>query len=114
MMPNPVSLEQLMSNESQKWMLGLVLLGMLADTVIAHPALEVKGEYQYKGLVPQQAVHGFANERQWLFAHRKFRNQCVLEALAAEGNRSGDNVHVASARSDDGISPDGPRASYHY
>jgi hypothetical protein len=95
-------------------MLGLVLLGMLIDTVIAHPRLQVKGENQYKGLVPQQTVHGFANERQWLFAHRKFRNQCVLEALAAERNRSGNAVHLASLRLNDGVLPDDLRALYNY
>ena len=65
-----------MSNASLKWGLGLVLLGMLADTVTPHPLLEVKNEYQYEGLIPQPVVLGFANERQWLFAHREFRNQC--------------------------------------
>jgi hypothetical protein len=77
----------------------------LADLVVAHPVLEVKNEYQYKDMVPPHSVlAGFANERQWLFAHRKFRNQCVLEALAAERKQSGEKVEFASARLNDSIS----------
>ena len=87
-----------MSNEPQKWLLGLGLLGMVADTVLPHPNLEVKNEYQYKALIPRHIVWGFASERQWLFARRKFRNQCVLEAVAAEGKRSRKDVEFASAR----------------
>jgi len=93
-----------MSNESHKWILGLLLLGMLVDTVTPHPMLDArKNEYQYKGMIPQQSVLGFANERQWLFAHRKFRNRCVLEALAAEKKQSGEKVEFASVRLHDGI-----------
>ncbi len=78
------------------WIFGLGLLGMLVDTVTAHPNLGVKDEYQYKSMVPEHRVQGFASERQWLFAHRKFRNQCVLEALAAEKRPSGVARHLAS------------------
>jgi len=91
-----------MSNESYKWVLCLGLLGMLIDTVIPHPMLAVKDEYQYKGMVPQQRVWGFANERQWLFAHRQFRNRCALEALAAE-EKSAENAGFASHRLNGGI-----------
>lgn len=101
-----------MSNEPQKWILGLALLGMLVDTALPHPRLEVKDEYQYKGMIPQHAVQGFANERQWLFAHRKFRNKCVLEALASESKRSG-NVEFASGRLSDifaGVDPRAPNS----
>jgi hypothetical protein len=93
-----------MSNASYKWGLGLVLLGMLADTVTPHPLLEVKNEYQYEGLIPQPVVLGFANERQWLFAHREFRNQCVLEALAEQRKQSGKSLQFVSARMGDAIS----------
>ncbi len=98
-----------MSNESHKWILGLALLGMLVDTALPHPRLEVKDEYQYKGMIPQHAVQGFANERQWLFAHRKFRNKCVLEALAYESKRSG-NVEFASGRLSEIFAVSDPRA----
>jgi hypothetical protein len=94
-----------MPDISHKWLLGLGLAGLLADLVIPHPVLEVKNEYQHKDMVPQHSVlAGFANERQWLFAHRKFRNRCVLEALAAERKQLGENVEFASARSKDSIS----------
>lgn len=77
-----------MSNASLKWGLGLVLLAMLVDTVLPHPRLEeARHEYQFKGMVPAVNVHGFASERQWLFAHRKFLNQCVLEATVAENKQ---------------------------
>lgn len=85
-----------MSDGVYKWMLGLALLGMVADTLASHPALEAKDEYQYRSLIPQHRVHGFASERQWLFAHRKFRNQCVLEALAADERQSKERVESAS------------------
>jgi hypothetical protein len=71
---------------------------MVVDTVLPHPNLEVKNEYQYKGVIPQHIVWGFANERQWLFARREFRNQCVREALAPERKRSRKNMEFASAR----------------
>jgi hypothetical protein len=94
-----------MSRISHKWVFGLGLAALFADLVVAHPALGVKNEYQYKDLVPPNSVLvGFTNERQWLFAHRKFRNQCVLEALAAERKQAGDNVGFASARLSDSIS----------
>jgi len=86
-----------MSDESYKWMLGLALLGIVVDTLVSRPALEVKDEYQYKGLIPQHSVQGFASERQWFFAHRKFRNQCVLEAVAADERQSKERVASASA-----------------
>jgi len=92
-----------MSNESRKWMLGLALLGMLVDTVIHHPT-EVKNEYQYKGMIPQHIVQGFASERQWLFAHRKFTNRCVLEAVAAEAKQSREKAKFASVRLNGSIS----------
>ena len=91
-----------MLKDSHKWMAGLALLGMLADTMVSHPNLNVANEYQYKGIVPQHSVQGFASERQWLFAHRKFRNQCVLEAVVAEEMQSKDAVRSASARLNDG------------
>lgn len=94
-----------MPHISHKWVLGLGLAALLADLVVAHPVLEVKNEYQYKDVVPPHSVLvGFANERQWLFAHRKFRNQCVLEALAAERKQPGKDVESASARLKDSIS----------
>jgi hypothetical protein len=92
-----------MSDERYIWIVGLVLLGMLADTVSPHPMLDVKNEYQFQGMVPQSPVLGFANERQWLFAHRKYRDRCVLEAFAAEGKQSED-VKFASAASRDAFS----------
>ena len=82
-------------------MLGLALLGMAVDTLVSHPAAESRDEYQYKSLIPQHRVHGFANERQWLFAHRKFRNQCALEAMAADERKSGERVASASVQLND-------------
>lgn len=81
---------------SCKWMFGLALLGMTGDMLVAHPALEVKNEYQYKRLIPRHTIHGFASERQWLFAHRKFQNQCVLEAVAADERKSREQIQSAS------------------
>jgi len=65
--------------------IGLTLL--LADLVLAHPTFGAN-EYRYKNMIPQRDINGFASERQWLFANRKFRNKCVLEAVAAENSRS--------------------------
>ena len=93
-----------MSDISHKCVLGLGLAGLLADLVVPHPVLDAKNEYQDKATIPQHSVlAGFANERQWLFAHRKFRNQCVLEALAREAKRSEDNSETASVELNDGI-----------
>jgi len=78
-----------MPDRSHKWFLGFALLAMLVDTALPHDKSETRHEYQYKGLIPPRNVLGFASERQWLFAHRKFRNQCVLEALAAEEKQPG-------------------------
>ena len=86
-----------MTNEPHKWVIALALLGMLADTVVSHPPSEARDEYHYQGTVPQHSVQGFANERQWLFAHRKFLNQCVLEAVATEEKPSRENVESVSA-----------------
>ena len=91
-----------MSDDRCKWAVALVLLGMLADTVSPHPMLDVKNEYQQEGVI-SQPVLGFANERQWLFAHRKYRNQCVLEALAAESKQSSKSVVFLAARLNDSI-----------
>ena len=91
-----------MSNDRCKWAVGLVLLGMLADTLSPHPMLAVKSEHQQEGVTPQPVL-GFANERQWLFAHRKYRNQCVLEALAAESKQSSKSVVFLAARLNDSI-----------
>ena len=85
-----------------KWAVALVLLGMLADTVSSHPMLDVKNEHQQEGVI-SHPVLGFANERQWLFAHRKYRNQCVLEALAAEGKQSSKSVVFLAARINESI-----------
>ena len=95
-----------MPNISHKWVLGLGVAGLLIDLVVPHPMLEAKNEYQYKDIVPPHSLLvGFANERQWLFAHRKFRDQCVLAALAAEKKKqSGENVEFTSARFGDGLS----------
>ena len=92
-----------MLDDRCKWAVALVLLGMLADTVSSHPMLEVKNEYQQEGVMIPQPVLGFANERQWLFAHRKYRNQCVLEALAAEGKQSSKSVVFLAARMNDSL-----------
>jgi len=90
---------------SHKWVLGLGMAALLVDLVVAHPMLDARNEYQYKGMVPPHSVLvGFANERQWLFAHRKFRDQCVLEALAADRKQSGENAGPASARPNDSFS----------
>jgi hypothetical protein len=84
-----------MSNESHKWILGLVLLGMLADTVAAHPKVAAEKESRHTVSIPPNTyLAGFANERQWLFAHRHFRNRCVVEALA-ESKRRGENLEVS-------------------
>jgi hypothetical protein len=91
-----------MSDDRCKWAVALVLLGMLADTLSPHPMLHVKNEYQQEGMIPQPVL-GFANERQWLFAHRKYRNQCVLEALAAESRQPSKSVAFLAARLNDGI-----------
>lgn len=92
-----------MPDISHKWVLGLGLASLLIDLVVAHPMLEAKNEYQYKGMIPPHSLLvGFANERQWLFAHRKFRDRCVLEALAAEKKQSGEKVE--SARSSESFS----------
>jgi hypothetical protein len=75
-----------MFDDRFKWAMALVLLGMFADTVSSHPMLDVKNEYQqHEGVIPQPVL-GFANERQWLFAHRKYRNSVVF--LAARLNDS--------------------------
>ena len=93
-----------MSDDRYKWAVGVVLLAMLADTVSPHPMLDAKSEYrQQEGVIPQPVL-GFANERQWLFAHREFRNQCVLEALAEQRKRSGKPLQFVSARLGDAIS----------
>jgi hypothetical protein len=95
-----------MPNISHKWVLGLGMAGLLIDLAVSHPMLQAKNEYQYKGMVPPHSVlEGFASERQWLFAHRKFRDQCVLAALAAEEKKQPEgNVEFTSARSHDGFS----------
>lgn len=90
-----------MSEGGFKWMLGLVALGMAADTLVSRPASQVETEHHFRNLVPQHVVQGFASERQWLFAHRKFRNQCVLEALAAEEQRAGELPESATVQLDD-------------
>lgn len=90
---------------SHKWVLGLGAAALLVDLVVAHPMLDARNEYQYKGMVPPHSVLvGFANERQWLFAHRKFRNQCILEALAADRKQSEEDAELVSARSTDSFS----------
>jgi len=92
-----------MSDDRYKWAVGVVLLAMLADTVSPHPMLDAKSEYrQQEGVIPQPVL-GFANERQWLFAHRKYRNQCVLEALIADTKQAGKSVTFLSARLNDGF-----------
>ena len=84
-----------MWNELHKWVLGLGLLGMFLDTLSPHPRLAVEQEpLQVVSIPPNPYLAGFANERQWLFAHRQFRNRCVLEALA-ESKRRGENMEVA-------------------
>lgn len=94
-----------MSDEACKWMFGLAMLGMAGDMLVAHPALEVKNEYQYKSVIPRHSVQGFASERQWLFAHRKFQNQCVLEAVAADERKSRELVQSASVQMNDSPPP---------
>jgi hypothetical protein len=92
-----------MSNESHKWVLGLGLLGMLVDTITPHPTLAVGKEVLHVASIPPNPyLAGFANERQWLFAHRHFKNRCVLEALA-ESKRLGGNLEVASQESNEGV-----------
>jgi hypothetical protein len=96
-----------MPDVSYKWVLCLGLLGMLADTFISHPTLAVDRELPYVASVPPNPnVPGFASERQWLFAHRYFRNRCVLEALA-ESERLGEKVGVASQEFRKGLAIDG-------
>ena len=90
-----------MSNDPCKWMLGLALLGMATDTLVSRPAAESRDEYQYKSLIPEHRIHGFASERQWLFAHRKFRNQCALEAMAADERQSGERLASVSVQLND-------------
>jgi hypothetical protein len=90
-----------MSNAPFKWGLGLVLLGMLADTISPHPLLQAENEHQQEGVIPRPAVLGFANERNWLFAHREFRNQCVLEAFAEDRKLSGKKLQLVSSRLDE-------------
>ena len=94
-----------MTNELHKWVICLGLLGMLIDTVVARPHSEGKVEYQSKGIVPPHSVDGFASERQWLFAHGNFRNQCVLEAVAAEEKKLKESVETASTRLNDSQPP---------
>jgi hypothetical protein len=92
-----------MSNESHKWVLSLGLLGMLVDTLTPHPTLAVEKELLHIASIPPNSyLAGFANERQLLFAHRHFRNRCVLEALA-ESKRLGENLEPASHESNKGI-----------
>jgi len=67
--------------------------------------LQVENEYHYRNLVPQHVVQGFASERQWLFAHRKFRNQCVLEALAADEQQAGESPESAIVQMNDSLPP---------
>lgn len=92
-----------MFDDRFKWSVGLVLFGMLVDTLSSHPMLDVNNEYQQHEGVSPQPVLGFANERQWLFAHRKYRNQCVLDALAAESKNSRKSVAFLAARLNDSI-----------
>ena len=94
-----------MTDEPHKWIIVAALLGMLIDTVVVHPPSEVKDEYQSQGIVPQHSVQGFASERQWLFAHGNFRNQCVLEAVAAGEKKLKESVETASTRLNDSQPP---------
>ena len=94
-----------MTNEPHKWVIGEALLGMLIDTVGAHRLSEVKDEYQSKGIVSLHNVQGFASERQWLFAHGNFRNQCVLEAVVAEEKKLKESVEATSTRLNDSQLP---------
>ena len=94
-----------MTDEPHKWLIGVALLGVLVDTVVGHPPSEVKDEYQFKGIVSLHNVQGFASERQWLFAHGNFRNQCVLEAVVAEEKKLKESVEAASARLNDSRPP---------
>jgi hypothetical protein len=91
-----------MLDDRCKWAVALVVAGMLADTLSAHPMLHVKNEHQQEGVIPQPVL-GFANERQWLFAHRKYRNQCVLDALAADSKQSSKSVAFLATRFNDSI-----------
>ena len=85
-------------NEPHKWVLVLGALAMLVDTVLPHPKLAVETEFPHSArLPPNPYLAGFANERQWLFAHRQFRNRCVIEALA-ESKRREQNPEIASAK----------------
>ena len=87
-----------MSNDPCKWMLGLALLGMATDTLVSRPVAESRDEYQYKSLIPEHRIHGFASERQWLFAHRKFRNQCALEAMGGRAEQHHPSLTTAARR----------------
>jgi hypothetical protein len=94
-----------MPDVSYKWVIGLGMLGMLFDTLASHPTLAVEKELlSAVSIQPNPNLSGFANERQWLFAHRYFRNRCVLEALA-ESKRRGENLDVASPESGEEIGP---------
>jgi hypothetical protein len=94
-----------MPDISYKWVIGLGMLGMLFDTLAHHPTSAVENELlRAVSIQPSPNLSGFANERQWLFAHRHFRNRCVLEALA-ESKRHGENLDVASQESGGEIGP---------
>jgi hypothetical protein len=76
---------------------------MLFDTFAPHPTQAVEKELVRAVSVQSNPnLPGFANERQWLFAHRQFRNRCVLQALA-ESQRRGENLEVRSQESTGGI-----------
>jgi hypothetical protein len=93
-----------MSSGSHKWVIGLGLAVLLTDIVVPHRMLAAQTESPQQASVSQHLVPvGFANERQWLFAHRHFRNRCVLEAMAGT-ERPAENSEPASENSSDAMS----------
>lgn len=66
--------------------MGLAVVAI--DSFAPRPKPVVKDAFLVT-IPPNPYLIGFANERHWLFAHRLFRNRCVLEAMASSGEAIG-------------------------
>jgi hypothetical protein len=88
---------------SMRLVLGLGVVVLLIDSSAPRPMLAQATDSPYTvGIPPNPYLAGFANERQWLFAHRHFRNRCVIQALA-ESQRLGKNLAIAPYEPGKGI-----------
>lgn len=90
---------------SMRLVLGLGVLILVIDSFASPPMSVQAMDLSYKVSIPSNPyLAGFASERQWLFAHRHFRNRCVIEALA-ESQRLGKDPAVAPYEPGNGIAP---------